>query len=98
MIMFGVLKVVPGAGVRSAPAPWMPFRAPAHEARRSSRVHHKSTNTAEAHDSERKAPDMQHKKDPNKKVSAPGWLGKNLIRSQGCRTRPVKSAAESLVD
>ena len=41
--------------------PRKPFRAPAREARRSSRVQHKSTNTAEAHDSEQKALDMQHK-------------------------------------
>ena len=42
-------------------------------ARRSSRVQHKSTNTAEVRDSEQKAPDMQHKS-PNKKVLAPSWL------------------------
>ena len=31
-----LLKLVPGAGARSAPALWMPIRAPAREARRSS--------------------------------------------------------------
>ena len=51
----------------------MPVRALVREARRSSRVQHKSMNTAEAHDSEQKAPDMQHKA-RNKKVFAPGWL------------------------
>ncbi len=42
------------------PAPQMPFRAPACEARRSSQVQHQSTSTAEAHDSEQKSPNMQH--------------------------------------
>ena len=46
---------------REARRPWKPFRAPAHEARRSSRAQHKSPSTAEAHDSEQKVPDMQHK-------------------------------------
>ena len=51
--------------------PRMPVRALAREARRSSRVQHKSTNTAEARDSEQKGPYMQHKV-PNKKGLAPG--------------------------
>ena len=70
-----------GGGARSAPAPRMPFQAPAHEARRSSRVQPKSTNTAEAHDSEQKAPDMQHKT-PNKKVLAQAGWPEFLIRSR----------------
>ena len=43
--------------------PRTPFRAPAREARRSSRVQHKSTNTAEVDDSEQKAPDKIQKQE-----------------------------------